>query len=452
MAKTNKERNLLVAQSGGPTMVINQSLVGVVEEALKHDGIDRILGGVRGFEGIKENDLVDLRSESLATLERVAQTPGAGLLSCRFKLTRDRCKEIFDVLSRHNVHYFFYIGGNDSALAASILNQIAREHRYELRIFHVPKTVDNDLLVTHHCPGYGSAARYVALAHMGDDMDNRSIKGIKINVCMGRNAGWLTAAAALARQRDDDGPHLIYLPERPLTLKRFVEDVLRVFDRHKRALVAVSEGVCDENGAVLVQSELIRRELAELDMQPVISMLDACAAVEEASGGAKKDSFGHMQLSGTGLLGDFLAAVVKIYAYKHKKIKSLRLRADTLGYPQRSMMGVVSSVDQQEAREVGRRAVQYCMRGDIDGSVAINRLGEEGGPYAVEYFLANLRDVADPERSSKEQIKIVPDTMIAAGGNDVTQEFIDYARPLVGSLPEKGFLSFKKVTEEGATG
>lgn len=442
---SSAKRNLLVAQSGGPTMVINQSMVGVVEEALKQQGIDRIIGGLRGFEGMLKEELIDLRAESPATLNAVAETSGSALLSCRFKPKEKDCLDLFEIMNKHSVRYFFYIGGNDSALSASILNKIARDRNYELRVIHVPKTVDNDLLVTHHCPGYGSAARYVALAHMGDDMDNRSIKGIKINVCMGRNAGWLTAASALARQKPGDGPHLIYLPERPVTLKQFAEDVIGMYEKHKRAVVAVSEGISGPDGETFLQSEAIRKELAALGMESVIGMLDAFGAVEEASGGASRDSFGHIQLSGTGLLGDFLAAVLKIYAVKHKGMKKMRLRADTMGYPQRAMMGVASKTDQAEAREVGRRAVQYCMRGDIDGSVAINRVGEEGSSYSVEYYLAKLTDVADPSRPSAEQIKVVPASMINAAGNDVTDEFVQYALPLTGGLPEKGVLTFAKV-------
>jgi 6-phosphofructokinase 1 len=433
-------------------MVINQSMVGVVEEAVKRREIDAVIGSLRGFEGLLEEDLVDLRAESTENLERIANTSGAGLKSCRFKPDEDDCHDAFDILNKHDVHYFCYIGGNDSALSASILNSIARENNYELRVFHIPKTVDNDLLVTHHCPGYGSAARYVALAHMGDDMDNRSIPGIKINVCMGRNAGWLTASAALARQHPTDGPHLIYLPERRITLKQFAEEVLTVYENLGRALVTVSEGVAGLDGETLIQSEAIRKELHELSMDSILGMMDAYGAIEQAAGGVKKDAFGHIQLSGTGLLGDFLAAVVKIYVHKYKKggiydERKLRLRADTLGYPQRAMMGVASAVDQREARLVGRKAVEYCMRGDIDGSVALNRLGDEGGPYECEAYLANLREVADPTRPSAEQIKIVPDNMINEAGNDVTQAFIDYARPLVGDLPEKGLLSFKPIEE-----
>ncbi|MCX7765448.1 MAG: diphosphate--fructose-6-phosphate 1-phosphotransferase [Candidatus Sumerlaeia bacterium] len=439
------ERNLLIAQSGGPTMVINQSLVGIVEAAKKHREVNKILGALYGFEGILKKRFVDLKTESKKVLEQVAKTPGSALYSCRFEPKEEDCRAALEIMKQFQVHYFFYIGGNDSAVAASKLNEIARQQSYELRVFHVPKTVDNDLLLTHHCPGYGSAARYVALAFMGDDLDNRSLPGVKINVCMGRNAGWLTGASALARQGENCGPHLIYLPERKLTIKKFVEDVLEVNGRFKRVQVAVSEGVVGNDGLILIQSKDIRDELKQLQMGELVDWLDMLAKVEEASGDPKRDAFNNIQLSGSGVLGDFLSAVVKMYAFKHKGIKKLRVRADTLGYPQRSFMEVASTVDMQEARLVGEKAVEYCMRGDIDGSVIIKRLGTEDDEYAIEIQYIELRKIADPNRPSHEQIKRVPDNFINAAGNDVTPEFIKYARPLVGKLPKKGFLSYKMV-------
>lgn len=443
---TNKsERNLLIAQSGGPTMVINQSLVGIVEAAKKRREVDKILGALYGFEGILKKKFIDLKSESKKVLEQVAKTPGSALYSCRFEPKEEDCRAALEIMKQFQVHYFFYIGGNDSAVAASKLNEIAQQQSYELRVFHVPKTVDNDLLLTHHCPGYGSAARYVALAFMGDDMDNRSLPGVKINICMGRNAGWLTGAAALARQSKDCGPHLIYLPERKLTIKKFVEDVLEVNARLNRVQVAVSEGVVGEDGRILIQSTSIREELKQLQMGEIVEWLDMLAKVEQASGDVKRDSFGNVQLSGSGVLGDFLATAVKMYAFKHKGIKKLRVRADTLGYPQRSFMEVASPVDMQEARLVGEKAVEYCMRGDIDGSVIIKRVGTEDDEYAIETEYIELKKIADPSRPSHEQIKRVPDDFINADGNDVTEDFIKYARPLVGKLPQKGFLSYKIV-------
>ncbi|HMX63722.1 MAG TPA: diphosphate--fructose-6-phosphate 1-phosphotransferase, partial [Candidatus Sumerlaeota bacterium] len=263
--------NLVVGQSGGPTAVINQSLVGVVQEALKHGSIQSILGARNGVEGVLREDFIDLRKQSAQTLEDVAATASAGLGSCRFKPKEEDCKKIFEIFTRHNVRYFFYIGGNDSALSAGIINKIAQEQKYDLCVFHCPKTIDNDLLVTDHCPGFGSAAKYVAQAFMGNDLDNRALPGIKIDVVMGRNAGWLTAASALARVNPGDGPHVICLPERSYTVAEFCRKIEDVYTKNKRALVAVSEGLCDKDGNVWLQSDLVRRELKELGMEALIN-------------------------------------------------------------------------------------------------------------------------------------------------------------------------------------
>lgn len=369
---TAAKGNLVVGQSGGPTAVINQSLIGVVKEALRHKEIEGVYGARNGVEGVLREDFVDFRAEDDATLEAVAATPSAGLGSCRFKPKEEDCKNIFQVLSKLGARYFLYIGGNDSALSAGIINKIAREQNYELHVFHVPKTIDNDLLVTDHCPGYGSAAKYVAQAFMGNDADNRSLPGIKIDICMGRNAGWLTAASALARVNPGDGPHLIYLPERGYTLRSFLDDVDRVYNQNKRALVAVSEGIADTDGHTFLESEKIRAELKELGMGKLLDLFDLTGQVEELSGGAKRDAFGHVQLSGTGALADFLATVTKIHLFQ-KYGKKARVRADTLGYAQRSMPGVVSKADASEARESGAFAVREAVAGQMAGSICFRR-------------------------------------------------------------------------------
>jgi 6-phosphofructokinase 1 len=202
--------NAVIGQSGGPTAVINQSLVGVIEgltEAQKAGKIRNILGAKHGVRGIINNDFLALDNLAAELLERVANTPSSALGSSRDKPDEEYCKKIFQVFKKNEVQYFFYIGGNDSADAARIVSEMAKTDGVNLNVYHVPKTIDNDLRTTDHCPGYGSAGRFVALAHMGDDADNRSLKGIKINVVMGRDAGWLTAASALARFEANDGPH-----------------------------------------------------------------------------------------------------------------------------------------------------------------------------------------------------------------------------------------------------
>jgi 6-phosphofructokinase 1 len=315
----------------------------------------------------------------------------------RRKPTPADCAAIFRVLHTLEIRYFFYIGGNDSAETAHIINEEARRSSYDLACFHIPKTIDNDLRENDHTPGFGSAARFVACAVMGDDLDNRALGGVKIDVIMGRNAGFLTAAAALGRARPDDGPHLIYLPERPFDLDRFVADVQAKVKRLGRCVVAVSEGIADASGTPIVAKFL-----------------------------KETDSHGNTQLSGTGALGDLLADLLR------EKAGIKRVRADTFGYLQRSFPGVVSPVDAEEARQVGRVALLSALKGVMaSGSVTIRR--SPGNRYGVSYPIVPLRKVAKNTRH-------MPASFINRAGNDVTQAFIDYARPLVGTLPPIGHL------------
>lgn len=390
--------NAVVGQSGGPTGVINASLVGVIEEARKHPRIEHLYGAVHAVNGIVNEQFVDLGVLSAHELEDVAASPSAALGSSRDKPDRDYCQRIFSIFKKRNIHYFYYIGGNDSANTAHIINQMADEVNYDLRAFHIPKTVDNDLLVTDHCPGYGTAAIFVANALTGDDLDNRALPGIKIDVIMGRDAGFLTAATALGKQREDDGPHLIYVPERPVTMDRYLSEVEAVYQRLGRCVIAVSEGIKDADGVTWA------KRLAQ---------------------NAEADAHGNIQLSGTGALADFLSAQIK------GRMKVKRVRADTFGYLQRSFAGLQSSVDVAEARCCGQRAVAYSMV-HTSGSVAIRRLGD-GDQYAVDYFRTELSSVA-------EKTKSLPDAFINAEGNGVTEAFMQYALPLTGGLARTEFL------------
>ncbi|MHC4123516.1 MAG: 6-phosphofructokinase [Planctomycetota bacterium] len=390
--------NAVVAQSGGPTGVINASLVGVIEEAKKHPEIENIYGATHAVAGMVKEDFIDLGKVSDEVLEKAAVSPSSALGSSRDKPDEEYCKRILNVLKKHNVRYFFYIGGNDSANTAHIINTIAIQNGYEMRAFHIPKTVDNDLLVTDHCPGFGTAAKFVACALMGDDLDNRALPGVKIDVIMGRHAGFLTAASALGKQREDDGPHLIYVPERSVGIDKFLSDVDNVIKKIGRCVIAVSEGICDSDGVTWAQ------KLAEVK---------------------ETDAHGNVQLSGTGALADFLAGEVK------GKLGVNRVRADTFGYLQRSFAGLQSQVDAREARWCGRHAVQYAMK-EISGSVAIKRLGN-GADYKVELFRTELSNVA-------EKTKSIPDEYINAEGNGTTDAFIEYAMPLTGGLPQTEYL------------
>jgi ATP-dependent phosphofructokinase / diphosphate-dependent phosphofructokinase len=437
--------NLVVGQSGGPTAVINQSLVGVIQEAMKSDAIEKIYGAKNGVVGILNEDFVDLRAQSNYTLEDVAVTSSAALGSCRFKPKEDDCKKIFKIFQKHNVRYFVYIGGNDSALSTGIINNIAKAEGYELRVFHCPKTIDNDLLVTDHCPGYGSAAKFVAQAFMGNDLDNRAIPGIKIDVVMGRNAGWLTAAAAMARVNPGDGPHAICFPERPYTVKEFAEKIEGIYLAKGRASMAVSEGLCDDEGNVWLQSEKVRQELTDMGMGVLVDWMDAAGKIEDAAGGAKLDAFGHAQLSGTGALADLLASITKIHLFKKHGLKP-RLRADTLGYAQRSFAGCVSESDAIEAREAGQTAVKVALSGDMDGSICFKRVPSLYGKYLCDTFRATLEDVSGVNfPKGMKQYRPMDDRFISDNKFDVTPEFVEWVRPLLGTLAIKGQLNDVKI-------
>ena len=381
---------VLVAQGGGPTAVINQSVVGVTLEARKFSQVTSVYGAVHGVRGIVDEDFLDLTRETTHNLERVAETPSSALLSTRDKPDEEYCSRMFKVMRKHGIRYFFYVGGNDSSDTVRIVNAQAEASGYELRAIHIPKTIDNDLAVNDHCPGFGSAARYVAQAFMGLNLDNRALPGVLIGTVMGRHAGFLTAAAALAKKYTDKGPHLIYLPERAFSPERFLADVDRVYREHGRCLISVSEGIQDENHV------------------PIITKL---------SENVERDAHGNVQLSGSGALGDLLSELVK------KQLKIKRVRSDTFGYVQRSFMGCVSDRDAHEAREVGEKAVEYAMWDDTDGSVVIRRPVLD---YGVDYDLVPLTEVAAKTRH-------MPDEFINAEGNDVTPAFNSYCRPLVGS-------------------
>ncbi len=378
---------MLIAQGGGPTAVINQSLVGAVQEARRWNA-GGIYGALHGVSGIINETMVDLGQESDVNLEQVAATPCSALGSTRDKPDLAYCQEIFKVLQAHGIGTFFYIGGNDSSDTLRILADEAKKADYGLRCVHIPKTIDNDLMINDHTPGFPSAAKFVASAFAGVNLDNRALPGVYVGVVMGRHAGFLTAASALARKYHDDGPHLIYLPERSFDMDVFATDVQAVFDEYGRCVIAVSEGVHDEEGT------------------PIVSML--AKEIEH-------DAHGNLQLSGTGALADLLTDAIKA------RTSISRVRGDTFGYLQRSFLGCVSEIDQSEAREVGVKAVQYAATAGRDGTVTIHRVGD----YAVKYQLSALEEVAG-------KTKVMDDSLIADCPNDVTSAFMDYARPLVG--------------------
>jgi 6-phosphofructokinase 1 len=395
---------VLVAQGGGPTAVINQSLVGAVLESRKFRNVSLVYGALHGVRGIVDEDLVDLTQETTHNLEMVAETPSSALGSTRDKPDLIYCQEIFRVLQAHEIRYFFYIGGNDSSDTIRIVADEARKAHHRIRCVHIPKTIDNDVVLNDHTPGFPSAARFVVQAFQGANLDNRSLPGVYVGVIMGRHAGFLTAASALGKKFPDDGPHVICLPERTFVLDDFLSEVKRAVDLYGRCVVAASEGIHDASG------------------EPIVTQL--AKQVE-------RDAHGNVQLSGTGALADLLCDQIK------QKLKITRVRGDTFGYLQRSFVGCVSDVDQREAREVGEKAVQYAVWDDSDGSVAIERTGY----YSVDYRLVPLEAVAGKTRT-------MPDEFISASGTDVTDAFRLYLRPLLGkSMPDAYRLRHNQVAK-----
>ncbi len=393
---------VLVAQGGGPTAVINQSMAGVVLEARKFRNVELVYGAYHGVSGIIKEEFLDLTQETSHNIEMVANTPASALGSTRDKPDLRYCQEIFKVLKAHGIGYFFYIGGNDSSDTVRIVSEEARRANYPLRCIHIPKTIDNDLVGNDHTPGYPSAARFVVQAFMGANLDNAALPGVYLAVVMGRHAGFLTAAAALGKKFPDDGPHLIYIPERSFSLEKFIADVKAAYDKYGRCVIAASEGIHDSQG------------------NPIITQLTRQV---------ERDAHGNVQLSGTGALADLLCDEIK------RKLAIKRVRGDTFGYVQRSFVGCVSDVDQREAREVGEKAVQYAMWGGRDGSVTIRRTGF----YSVDFQLVPLEAVAGKTR-------VMEDEFIASSGTDITDAFRLYLRPLLGSgMPDAYRLRLNRV-------
>lgn len=389
----------IIGQSGGPTAVINRSLVGFIKEAVNAD-FDEVLGARHGLAGMLSKDFVDLSSLSESQLFGISKTPAAALGSVRKKPTEQDIEQLVSIFEKENIRNFFYIGGNDSAETANLVAEGANQIGYEMKAFHIPKTIDNDLKETDHCPGYGSAARFVAHAFQGDDADNRSLKGIKINVLMGRHAGWLTAASTLGKATEEDGPHLVYLPEKIFDIDVFLKEVKEVYDALGRCVIAVSEGIHNAEGEYFLQTY----------------------ASETGSGLAgQKDSHGNIQLSGSGALGDTLTNIVS------EHIDGARVRADTFGYLQRSFLADVSSVDAEEAERVGQHAV-VASKEMQSGSVILKRQFSES--YFCDVDVVDLHKVA-------KYTKDMPKEFIEQDKPYVTNEFFEYAMPLTGGIEPK---------------
>jgi len=379
----------VVLHSGGPTPVINASLLGVVEEARRHVGITALHGARHGIGGVLREDFVDLFSIDPKTLDSVARAPSSALGTSRDEVREEDLERIFSVLAKRAVRYLFYTGGNGSMSAASRIERHAQDRGYELRVVGIPKTIDNDLAGTDHTPGYATAARFFACAVRDIGADNRSLPGqVEFIEVLGRNAGWLVAATALARHDPDDAPHLIYFPEARLPLEQLLDDVDRVYQRLGRCVAAVCEGQLDENG------------------QPF------GADVRPSSGGTLAMNLAHR-----------LAILVM------EKLK-LRARSEKPGLLARSGAAYPGAaypceLDWNEARLCGEAAVRAAIE-DASG-VMIGLVREAGALYAVRTTLVPLEEAG--------RQKLYPSDWRNAAGNDVRPEFVEYAAPLVGAIP-----------------
>lgn len=399
--------NCLVAQSGGPTSVINATLAGVIAEALKQDeNIEEIYGGMNGIQGILNEDFVNLAEESQLTVRGLRYTPGPALGSCRFKLKKqedyDKLLKIFDL---HNIKYFFYIGGNDSQDTSLKVHQMAQERGLPLRVIGLPKTVDNDLPVTDHTPGYGSVIKYIAttvreLACDHSGMGNHDL--ISIVEVMGRSAGWIAAGASLAKRKDHphDAPHIILLPEVAFNPQKFIIDVQNVLKSEKFCMIVVGEGLVDENGNYL-------------------------------SASAKTDAFGHPSLGGT---AEYLQGILETAT-------GIKAKTTKLGYAQRAAAHCSSKTDNDEAYMTGVAAVKAAIKGESGKMVTLMR--GDGAEYKAETGLVDLKEIAN-------QVKTFPLQWVNEDGISLNFQFHKYAMPLINGevvLPyENGLPNFVRIS------
>jgi len=395
---------LIVGQSGGATAAINSSLVGVLREA-RAQGIQRVYGMRNGIRGLLTGDLLDLSDRPAEVLPDLQQTPSAALGSCRYHLTDADIPLALTALQEHGVHFMVYIGGNDSADTSHRIARAAMEQSMDLRVIAVPKTIDNDLPVTDHCPGYGSAARYIAVATLETTLDTRAMPDIypvKILETMGRHAGWLPAASALAWTTGWDTPHLIYLPECPKDIDDILGEVQDVYREKGHVVMVMSENLRCRDG----------RPLSVVGLEA----LDGNQAGGN-SGPSYVDPFGHEYYRGLSA-GWVLTQLIT-------RRLDLRARLDQPGTLQRMSRAHASEVDLIEAEECGRAAVRGVLAGATDQMVILERA--EGQIYRCTIGMTDLEHIANVE-------KRMPADFITARQNSVTQAFIDYALPLIGDV------------------
>ncbi len=384
-----KLKNALIGQSGGPTAVINSSLAGAITKYLSNENCSTIYGAVNGIKGVLREEFLNLNEifSEEKNVNLLMQTPSSYLGSCRYRLSKDNDDEIekiVSILQKNDIGYFFYIGGNDSMDTVMRLSKIC--HSNGIKAIGIPKTIDNDLIGTDHCPGYGSSAKYIAttISEMALDAGCYDIKNVLIVEIMGRNAGWLAASSALARNNVNTAPDLIYLPERTFDDEKFLFDIRQKLLLQDTVVVAVSEGIKYANGNYVAQS----------------------------NSESKKDMFGHSQLGG----------VCKKLEYLVKSRLGIKVRGVELNLPQRCASHNVSETDINEAFKCGEFAVESALNGESGKMITMNR--KPGSDYEIEYSAVDISKIANGE-------KIVPDNFINSDGNDVSPEFIKYALPLI---------------------
>lgn len=385
--------NIAAAQSGGPTCAINASLAGVFSEASRNEQIDKIYGSINGIEGIINDRLVEMSSiiKSNKDLELLKLTPSTVLGSCRFKLPdADDNSEVYEKIiscfKRNNIDIFFYIGGNDSMDTVCKLSEYFKKNNINVKVIGIPKTIDNDLMCTDHTPGFGSAAKYVAatVQEIARDSSVYSVKSVTVVEIMGRDAGWLTASTCVLKANDENAPHLIYLPETPFSVERFLEDVKRMLVEHNAVVVAVSEG---------------------------LKLSDGEYAAEEFQSG-HDDAFGHKYLSG---IGKCLENIVR------KEI-GCKVRSIELNVMQRCASHMASKTDVDESVKIGEEAVKAAVKGETGKMMAFKRISDR--PYFSEIVTVDAKEVANKER-------LFPKEWINNQGNNVTAFALDYFLPLI---------------------
>ncbi len=400
-------KRCIIAQSGGPTAVINASVAGLLMENKIKGYYDEVLGGINGIEGILKENFINLSLMTDEDITRFKYTPSSGLGSCRYKLkdpteSTDEYKRLFEILDKHQIDTFFYVGGNDSMDTVNKLSQYAKEHSIDKRIIGIPKTIDNDLPITDHCPGYGSAARLIATITLETYLDSTvyTNNGIFILETMGRDTGWLAASAALAKLNGKSVADFIYLPEVPFDEDKFLKDTERVFKEKNHVYIVVSEGIKNSDGKYISE------------IQPL----------------GEHDNFAHAQLGG---VAGYLKSLI-INAGITSRVKTLEL-----GVMQRCGMHIASHVDIEEAAEAGKAALNYAKDGHSGYMVGIKRTSNE--PYSSQMFLIEASEVCN-------KTKYFPVNWINAEHNFVLQEAEDYIRPLLqGPNSEEAIPNYYKI-------